>query len=80
MFESTQKRLVRELLADSELAQRVERLMTIPAVGEITALTWAGCPVLALFARAGMMLPIRFRYEVISCATVIAVSKRKTAR
>ncbi len=41
MFESTQKRLVRELLADRELAARVERLMTIPAVGEITALTWA---------------------------------------
>ena len=41
MFESTQKRLVRELLADPELAERVERLMTIPAVGEITALTWA---------------------------------------
>jgi transposase len=41
MFETTQKRLVRELLADPELTQRVERLMTIPAVGEITALTWA---------------------------------------
>src|SRR5436309_481856 len=41
MFESTQKRLVRELLADPELKQRIERLMTIPAVGEITALTWA---------------------------------------
>lgn len=41
MFESTQKRLVRELLADTELRERVERLMTIPAVGEITALTWA---------------------------------------
>jgi transposase len=41
MFETTQKRLVRELLADPELAERVERLMTIPAVGEITALTWA---------------------------------------
>jgi transposase len=41
MFESTQKRLVRELLADPELTERVERLMTIPAVGEITALTWA---------------------------------------
>jgi transposase len=41
MFETTQKRLVHELLADSELAERVERLMTIPAVGEITALTWA---------------------------------------
>lgn len=41
MFESTQKRLVRELRADAELAKRVERLMSIPAVGEITALTWA---------------------------------------
>jgi hypothetical protein len=41
MFESTQRKLVRELLADPELTQRVERLMTIPAVGEITALTWA---------------------------------------
>jgi transposase len=41
MFETTQKRLVRELLADPELTQRIERLMTIPAVGEITALTWA---------------------------------------
>lgn len=41
MFENTQKRLVRELLVDPELTQRVERLMTIPAVGEITALTWA---------------------------------------
>jgi len=35
------ERLVRELLADPALAERVERLMTIPAVGEITALTWA---------------------------------------
>jgi transposase len=41
MFEVTQKRLVRELRTDAELAERVERLMTIPAVGEITALTWA---------------------------------------
>ncbi len=41
MFEVTQKRLVRELRADPELGQRVERLMSIPAVGEITALTWA---------------------------------------
>src|SRR5260370_20348669 len=31
----------RELLADPELTQRVDQLMTIPAVGEITALTWA---------------------------------------
>ena len=29
------------MLAYPELAERVERLMTIPAVGEITALTWA---------------------------------------
>src|SRR5271169_3491374 len=35
MFESTQKRLVRELLADPELAKRVERLMTIPAVSPV---------------------------------------------
>jgi len=41
MFESTQRRLVRELLADAELTRRVERLRSIPAVGEITALTWA---------------------------------------
>ncbi len=41
MFETTQKRLVRELLAHPELTDRVERLMSIPAVGEITALTWA---------------------------------------
>ena len=41
MFEATQKRLVRELRTDAELSERVERLMTIPAVGEITALTWA---------------------------------------
>jgi transposase len=41
MFESTQRQLVRELLADPELRERVERLTSIPAVGEITALTWA---------------------------------------
>ena len=41
MFESTQRRLVQELLADTELRGRVERLRSIPAVGEITALTWA---------------------------------------
>ena len=41
MFESAQRRLVRELRTDAELAERIERLMTIPAVGEITALTWA---------------------------------------
>jgi transposase len=33
--------LVRSLERDSLLVERVERLMTIPAVGPITALTWA---------------------------------------
>jgi transposase len=32
---------VRSLQRDSLLVERVERLMTIPAVGPITALTWA---------------------------------------
>jgi transposase len=32
---------VRTLERDSLLVERVERLMTIPAVGPITALTWA---------------------------------------
>lgn len=41
MFQSTQKRLVQWLLADAQLGQRVERLASIPGVGEITALTWA---------------------------------------
>jgi transposase len=41
MFESTQKLLVRRLLADAALSQRIERLASIPGVGEITALTWA---------------------------------------
>jgi transposase len=41
MFQATQKRLVRQLLATPKLDQRVERLASIPGVGEITALTWA---------------------------------------
>lgn len=41
MFQSTQKRLVRCLLANRNLAPRVERLASIPGVGPITALTWA---------------------------------------
>jgi transposase len=41
MFESTQRKLVRELLAAPELTERVQRLTSIPAVGQITALTWA---------------------------------------
>ena len=37
----TESALVRSLARDSLLMDRVERLMTIPAVGPITALTWA---------------------------------------
>ncbi len=37
----TESALVRSLQSDSLLVDRVERLMTIPAVGPITALTWA---------------------------------------
>ena len=37
----TESALVRCLERDSLLVERVERLMTIPAVGPITALTWA---------------------------------------
>src|SRR5216683_1404255 len=41
MFETTQKRLVKQLLVNPALAQRIERLAGIRGVGEITALTWA---------------------------------------
>ena len=37
----TEDALVRSLQNDRLLAERVERLMSIPAVGPITALTWA---------------------------------------
>jgi transposase len=37
----TESALVRSLERDSLLVERVQRLMTIPAVGPITALTWA---------------------------------------
>jgi transposase len=37
----TESALVRSLQRDPLLRQRIERLMTIPAVGPITALTWA---------------------------------------
>jgi transposase len=40
-LQRTESALVRSLERDSLLADRVERLMTIPAVGPITALTWA---------------------------------------
>jgi transposase len=41
MFESTQKQIVKRLLSEHSLQQRVERLLTIRGVGPITALTWA---------------------------------------
>jgi transposase len=41
MFQSVQKQLVRKLHSEAGLRQRVQRLRTIPGVGEITALTWA---------------------------------------
>ena len=41
LFQSGQRRLVRALRSHGELKERVELLMTIPGVGEITALTWA---------------------------------------
>ena len=40
-FRSAEKRLRRELLTHPELQQRVERLRTIPGVGEVVALSWA---------------------------------------
>jgi transposase len=40
-FTKTEKQLVRSLVKDRLLAERVEQLQTIPAVGPITALTWA---------------------------------------
>jgi len=40
MFRSFQKRLVVELRTNQLIRDRVARLMTIPGVGEITALTW----------------------------------------
>ena len=41
MFQAVQKQLIQQLLAHSELRERVERLTTIQGIGEITALTWA---------------------------------------
>lgn len=40
MFRSVQKRLVEALRKNSLIRDRVERLMTIRGVGEVTALTW----------------------------------------
>src|SRR5580658_2715863 len=41
MFACTQKQLIKRLLCDPVLEQRLERLMSIDGVGPITALTWA---------------------------------------
>ncbi len=41
LFESIQRRLLRELGERPELSQRVERLQSIRSVGEVLALTWA---------------------------------------
>jgi transposase len=40
-FDSLQKTLKRQLLKDPLLSERVNRLMSIAGVGEVTALTWA---------------------------------------
>ncbi len=40
MFNDTQKRLIQTLKENQLIKERVKRLMTIPGVGEVTALTW----------------------------------------
>jgi transposase len=40
MFQSAQKKLIAALRHNTQIKERVERLMTIPSIGEITALTW----------------------------------------
>lgn len=40
LFEAVQKKLVRTLRQDVLIRERVNRLMSIPGVGEVTALTW----------------------------------------
>lgn len=41
MFQGMQKQLIQGLRDHPQLRERVRRLMTIPGVGEVTALTWA---------------------------------------
>src|SRR5271155_4691350 len=41
MFESTQKQIIKRLLSERALQQRIERLLSIRGMGPITALTWA---------------------------------------
>lgn len=40
LFESFQKRLLKELAGNEQLRERVQRLMSIEGVGVVTALTW----------------------------------------
>lgn len=40
MFQAVQKKLIAALRQNEQIKERVERLMTIPSIGEITALTW----------------------------------------
>jgi transposase len=40
MFQAVQRQLLQALHDDPLIAERVRRLMTIPGVGEVTALTW----------------------------------------
>jgi transposase len=40
MFQTFQKRLIQTLRTDPLIQERVGRLMTIPGIGEVTALTW----------------------------------------
>src|SRR3990172_4280593 len=41
MFQGVQKKLLDTLRENDLIRERVERLMTIPGIGEVTALTWA---------------------------------------
>jgi transposase len=40
LFDGIQKKLVNALLKNKQIHDRVQRLMSIPGVGEVTALTW----------------------------------------
>lgn len=40
LFENIQKKLVRTLRENHRIRERVDRLMSVPGIGEVTALTW----------------------------------------
>ncbi|MDD2852199.1 MAG: IS110 family transposase [Desulfuromonadaceae bacterium] len=40
LYDGIQKKLVDALLKNKQIQERVQRLMSIPGVGEVTALTW----------------------------------------